>query len=189
MRLVTLALLLVTATRIAQAIAPAPDATDAEILRMLEARVEKQRHATGIVVGIVDSKGRRIIRYGTLGVDDRRPIGDDDIGLHVLGRSMPVDLRTPVIRQEVAVDPATLDRYVGRYPFSPTDIVTIARDGDRLFMHQPGQTRIPSFAYGEREFFLKIVDAQITFELAGDGPATVATWHQSGQTKQGLRAQ
>jgi len=114
-------------------------------------------------------------------------VGVDDVGLHVLDRSKPVDLRAPVIRQEVSVDPAILDRYVGRYQFSPTDIVTITRDGDRLFMQQPGQDKIALFAYGEREFFLKIVDAQITFESSGDGPATAATWHQSGQAEQGQR--
>ena len=114
-------------------------------------------------------------------------VGVDDVGLHVLDRSMPVDLRAPVIRQEIAVDPAILDRYVGRYQFSPTDIVTITRDGDRLFMQQPGQDRIPLFAYGEREFFLKIVDAQITFESSGDSPATAAIWHQSGQADKGHR--
>jgi hypothetical protein len=43
------------------------------------------------------------------------------------------------------------------------------------------------FAYGEREFFLKIVDAQIEFESSGDDPATAAIWHQSGQADRGLR--
>ena len=114
-------------------------------------------------------------------------VGVDDVGLHVLDRNMPVDLRTPVIRKEIAVDPGMLDRYVGRYQFSPTDIVTITRDGARLFMQQPGQDRIPLFAYGEREFFLKIVDAQITFESSGDDPAAAATWHQSGQAEKGQR--
>ena len=114
-------------------------------------------------------------------------VGVDDVGLHVLDRNLPVDLHVPVIRQVVAVDPAILDRYVGRYQFSPTDIVTITRDGERLFMQQPGQDRIPLFAYGEREFFLKIVDAQITFESSGDGRATAAIWHQSGQAEKGPR--
>jgi hypothetical protein len=54
-------------------------------------------------------------------------------------------------------------------------------------MQQPGQDRIPLFAYGEREFFLKIVDAQITFESSGHDPATAATWHQSGQAERGSR--
>jgi hypothetical protein len=114
-------------------------------------------------------------------------VGVDDVGLHVLDRNMPVDLLSPVIRQAIAVDPGILDRYVGRYQFSPTDIVTITRDGARLFMQQPGQDRIPLFAFGEREFFLKIVDAQITFESSGDDPAAAATWHQSGQAEKGQR--
>jgi hypothetical protein len=65
--------------------------------------------------------------------------------------------------------------------------VTITRDGDRLFMQQPGQDRIPLFACGAREFFLKIVDAQITFESAGAERATAAVRHQSGQAERGQR--
>lgn len=113
--------------------------------------------------------------------------GVDDIGLHLLDPALPVDLRTPKVRKEVAVDPAILDRYVGTYQFSPTDIIMITREGDRLVMQQPGQDKIPLFAESERDFFLKIADAQITFESSDEGPATAAVWHQVGPAQRAAR--
>ena len=46
---------------------------------MLATRVDTQRQATGIVVGIVDATGRRIISYGTMGTDDKRAVGGDTV--------------------------------------------------------------------------------------------------------------
>ena len=79
MRLCTLAILFITSPAVAQTAVPAPMPTDAEIRHMLVTRVEVQRQATGIVIGIVDARGRRIISYGTMGVDDKRPVGGDTV--------------------------------------------------------------------------------------------------------------
>jgi hypothetical protein len=51
----------------------------------------------------------------------------------------------------------------------------------------PGPDKLELFAEGERDFFLKEVDAQITFVSSGDKPATAAIWHQGGQTERGER--
>jgi len=50
----------------------------------------------------------------------------------------------------------------------------------------PGQ-RIELLAEGEREFFFKDFDAQITFEVDSTGSATAAIWHQFGQDQRGER--
>jgi D-alanyl-D-alanine-carboxypeptidase/D-alanyl-D-alanine-endopeptidase len=54
---------------------------------------------------------------------------------------------------------------VGRYAISPTFILTVTHDGDGLFLQATGQSRNALFASGKRDFFLKVVDAQITFEV------------------------
>ena len=41
------------------------------------------------------------------------------------------------------------------------------------------------FAEGEHDFFMKIADAQVTFESSDQGPAKVAVWHQAGQDRRG----
>ena len=113
--------------------------------------------------------------------------GVDDIGLHVLDPRRPVNLRPPSVHREVPIRPALLDRYVGRYRFSETDVLTVTRDDDRLFGQEPGQDKFQLFPEGERAFFLKVLDAQVTFEQRGDATATAAIWHQDGQDQRGAR--
>jgi CubicO group peptidase (beta-lactamase class C family) len=115
-------------------------------------------------------------------------VGADDIGLHLLDPEYPVDLHTPTIHEEVHLDPAVVDRYVGRYWFSATDVINVTRDGSRLFFTQePGADKFELFAEGERDFFLKVIDAQITFELSADGRTTSAIWRQAGQDQRGRK--
>jgi serine-type D-Ala-D-Ala carboxypeptidase/endopeptidase len=113
--------------------------------------------------------------------------GVDDIGLHVLDPRQPVNLRPPSVHKETPIRPALLDRYVGRYRFSETDVLTVTRDGDRLFGQEPGQDKFQLFPEGERAFFLKAIDAQVTFEQRGDAAATAAIWRQDGQDQRGVR--
>jgi D-alanyl-D-alanine-carboxypeptidase/D-alanyl-D-alanine-endopeptidase len=57
---------------------PAPPAaapsSDAELQRLIEARVREQKWATGIVLGITRPGGRRVLSHGTMAADDRRPV-------------------------------------------------------------------------------------------------------------------
>ncbi|MBI1331097.1 MAG: serine hydrolase [Alphaproteobacteria bacterium] len=113
--------------------------------------------------------------------------GGDDIGLHVLTRSFPVDLHVPRTHTEIALDTAVLDQYVGSYRYSETDIVTVARKGDHLETTVSGMGTFPIFAEKEREFFYKAFDVQITFGAIVNGHATEAIWHQAGQDQTGTR--
>jgi D-alanyl-D-alanine-carboxypeptidase/D-alanyl-D-alanine-endopeptidase len=49
-------------------------APDSAIRAMLARRVDDEHQSVGIVVGIVEPAGRRIIAYGHLGATDRRPV-------------------------------------------------------------------------------------------------------------------
>ncbi len=53
--------------------------SDAQVHRMLVARIDGQRQGTGIVVGIIDPKGKRVLAYGTMGVEDTRPVDGDTV--------------------------------------------------------------------------------------------------------------
>lgn len=85
---------------------------------------------------------------------------NDDLGRHILESRYPV----AAVRKEVQVDPAILEHYVGEYQLTPAFKITVTRDGARLFVQATGQPRFEVFAQSETEFFLKVVDAQITFE-------------------------
>jgi CubicO group peptidase (beta-lactamase class C family) len=115
-------------------------------------------------------------------------VGADDIGLNILGASFPVDTHIPRTHTAVAIDPALLSGYVGHYRYSPTDLVGIVNDGGHLFVElQPGGDKLELFPEGPRDFFLKVMDVQITFEPGPDGKATAAIWHQGGQDQRGER--
>jgi len=83
---------------------------------------------------------------------------------------------------ESKADPKTFDRYIGSYQLAPSAVMTISRDGDQLYAQLTGQPAIEIFHESDGNFFLKEVDAQITFDAAGpQGAATQATLHQNGR--------
>ena len=108
--------------------------------------------------------------------------GPDDIGRHLLDpelRLLPPAKPAPQ-HTEVKVDSKLYDNYVGRYQLAPSAILTISRDDAHLFAQLTGQPRFEIFPEGEKQFFLKVVDAQLTFETDAQGKATAAVLHQNG---------
>ena len=114
-------------------------------------------------------------------------IGADDIGFHLLDARAPL-APAPKVRKEIAVDPALLETYVGVYQLSPTFSLTITREGASLFGQATGQPKIEMFAESPTEFFLKDVDAQITFEKDPAGKVTRLILHQGGMNVPGVKA-
>ncbi len=93
----------------------------------------------------------------------------------------------PVVPKEIAVDPAVLDGYVGRYQLRPELVITITRQQAKLFAQLTGQPSFEVFASGEREFFYKVVNAQLTFEVDAQGRAIAVVLHQNGQSPRAPR--
>ncbi|MCK3779952.1 serine hydrolase [Ensifer sesbaniae] len=58
----------------AHAGSPSTTPTDAEILDILTDRIDKQQQSVGIVVGITDANGRRIVAHGHPAKGDPRPV-------------------------------------------------------------------------------------------------------------------
>ena len=88
---------------------------------------------------------------------------NDDLGKHVLESRYPVT----TFHKEVQVDAAVLEPYVGEYELTPAFKITVTREAARLFAQATGQPRFEIFAQSESEFFLKVVDARITFLKGG----------------------
>lgn len=108
-----------------------------------------------------------------------------DVVLHQNGRDQTAKRSEtrpppPKERKEVAIDPKTLDNYVGSYELTPNFILTVTRDGDHLFTQATGQGKVEVFAENDHDFFLKVVDAQITFVTDSQGKATGLVLHQAG---------
>jgi serine-type D-Ala-D-Ala carboxypeptidase/endopeptidase len=63
----------------AQAPADSPLSSDTEIRKILADRVGSESSGRAIVVGVIDAKGRRVIAYGSLAKNDKRPLNGDTI--------------------------------------------------------------------------------------------------------------
>jgi D-alanyl-D-alanine-carboxypeptidase/D-alanyl-D-alanine-endopeptidase len=91
-------------------------------------------------------------------------LDNDDLGRHILESRYPVaTFEKQAPRNEIQVDAAVLERYVGEYELTPAFKIAVTREGVRLFVQATGQPRFEIFAQSESEFFLKVVDAQIAF--------------------------
>jgi CubicO group peptidase (beta-lactamase class C family) len=106
--------------------------------------------------------------------------GVDDIAMHLLDPAVPL-MQAPKQHTQITVDTKVYDALVGRYQAAPTFILTVTREGDRLFVQATGQPRFEMFPEGQREYFLKVVDAQITFDADVGGHAPRLTLHQNGR--------
>lgn len=114
------------------------------------------------------------------------PDGFDDIGMYLLDADLP--LAEPKRPRKVAkVDPRLFDGYVGRYQLASGFVLTVTRRENRLFAQATGQVEIEIFPQGEKDFFYKVVDAQITFETDTQGRAFGLVLHQNGQHLSGPR--
>src|SRR5262245_36173558 len=59
--------------------ASAPIPSDDEIRQILVDRIDKDHESVGIVVGVIDPNGRRVISYGRLDANDPRPLTGDTV--------------------------------------------------------------------------------------------------------------
>jgi hypothetical protein len=119
-------------------------------------------------------------------------LGVDDIGRHLLDRALPLvpsssPLLQPKERTEITLDPKRFDNYVGRYQFTPEGVLAITREDARFFGQLSGQPKYEMFAEGERQFFFKVTDAQLTFELDATGRTTSVLLHQLGRIQRATR--
>lgn len=87
----------------------------------------------------------------------------------------------PAAPSETKVDPALYDLYAGEYELAPGFVLTVRRDGNRLLTRATGQEELEVFPASETEYFLKVVDARITFVKGPDGKAASLVLRQGGR--------
>jgi CubicO group peptidase (beta-lactamase class C family) len=71
--------ILLRTTVFAQAPVDSPVPPDTEMRQILAGRIGGENLGTGIVVGIIHPKGPRVIAYGRLAKDDKRPLNGDTV--------------------------------------------------------------------------------------------------------------
>ncbi len=113
--------------------------------------------------------------------------GVDDIGQHLINTAFPLLpansplLQVPQERTEIDIDPELLDAYVGRYQLAENILLTVTRADDQLSAQLTGQPAAEIYPETERDFFYRIVDAQLTFESDTEGRVNAVVLHQLGR--------
>jgi CubicO group peptidase (beta-lactamase class C family) len=101
----------------------------------------------------------------------------DDIGFHTLDPTMP--LTVPRVAMTMPAD--ALEAYVGRYDLAPTFALSVTREGDTLWLQATGQGRVRLWPSAPNEFFLREVDAQVSFVRDSAGRVASLVLHQNGR--------
>jgi CubicO group peptidase (beta-lactamase class C family) len=92
-------------------------------------------------------------------------------------------IRAPKVNQAPTLDVPIemLESYVGRYDYGGGQaILTVTREGTRLFAQLTGQPRFEIFPRSETEFHWKVVPAQVTFVKDSKGQVTHVIHEQAG---------
>jgi serine-type D-Ala-D-Ala carboxypeptidase/endopeptidase len=110
----------------------------------------------------------------------------NDIGLHLLDARYRL-ARPRSFPNEVAVNAAVLQGYVGRYELRPRFVLAVTREGERLFVQATDQQRFMIHPMGDRRFFYKAVEADISFETDAEARAVALVLHQNGVSQRGRR--
>lgn len=158
----------------------------------------KDKYALGLFVA--DADGATVINHGGgiegfntwLGYDPDRKLtvavlGNLNGGAPTrLGKSLMTLARggsvvLPSERRAIAVPVAKLKEYEGTYELSPTFAVTMKVEGSKLTTQATGQEAFELFAEKPDEFFLKVVDAQVSFTRDAAGKVTGLVLHQNGR--------
>lgn len=106
----------------------------------------------------------------------------DDLGFHLLdSEAKLIEVTVPM-----KVAESVLESYVGVYELAPNFTITITRNGTQLFGQATGQGQFELFAKSATEFFLKIVEAQVTFSVK-DNKVESMTLFQGGQVLPGKK--
>jgi CubicO group peptidase (beta-lactamase class C family) len=95
-----------------------------------------------------------------------------------LGESM-AERSEPVA--DASVSPSSYDDYVGSYDYGGA-VLTVTREGDRLFAQLTGQPKFEIFPRAKDVFFWKVVEAEVTFVKDEKGKVVRARHRQGGQT-------
>jgi CubicO group peptidase (beta-lactamase class C family) len=117
-----------------------------------------------------------VVRNADYGSPNPGQISNDLAGI-ALGENPAA----PAAVAEIKVDPKIYDAYVGRYELAPNLVLTISKQGDRLMAQATGQGEIQLFPESETKYFLKVVDAKVTFVKDASGKVTHLILHQDGE--------
>jgi CubicO group peptidase (beta-lactamase class C family) len=98
------------------------------------------------------------------------------LGMAALSAKAPL----PDLYKAVQLPPAVLADYTGQYELAPGFVLTVSRDGDRLYVRATGQEPILLSASARDAFFDTTIGIHIDFQRDASGKVTALVLHQGG---------
>jgi hypothetical protein len=92
-----------------------------------------------------------------------------------------------VVPPTLSVAPADLDSYVGTYELPSNFVITVSRQGDRLFAQGSGQAALRLYATAKDIFYFRAVYAQLVFNRDDSDSVVSVTLDQNGVQQVGPR--
>ena len=92
-----------------------------------------------------------------------------------------------VERTEIEVSGEILQTYVGEYDVEEVGLLVVTLENGSLIVKAPGNPPVPIFPESESEFFLRVVDAQVTFTKNEAGEVSGVIVHQGGEDAAGTK--
>ena len=105
-------------------------------------------------------------------------------GIEVLKK---LGVNTEGLIKEISIDDATLQTYIGNYELAPDFVIAVTKDGSQMKAQATGQSEFDIFPSSENVFYLKVVEAQVTFNLDDAGKVVSMTLLQGGRESTGLK--
>jgi CubicO group peptidase (beta-lactamase class C family) len=84
-------------------------------------------------------------------------------------------------QKEVVIDSKLYQAYVGEYELAPNFVIAVTVEEGKLMAAATGQPKAELYPTSATEFFLKVVDAQVTFVKTEQGVVTQLILHQNGR--------
>jgi hypothetical protein len=81
----------------------------------------------------------------------------------------------------ITPDTAAYRLYTGKYALAPAVVMAISTEGDHIYEQLTGQARFEIFPSAPAEFFMKVVDARISFMKNEQGVVDQLVLHQGGK--------
>jgi mono/diheme cytochrome c family protein len=91
--------------------------------------------------------------------------------------------KPPAVRPIAKLDPATYDTYVGEYLVG-SRTCSVVREDDKLWLVAPGWMKAEALPESETKFFLRAMDAQMTFVRNEKGEVTGFVFEMGNRTMQ-----
>jgi len=106
----------------------------------------------------------------------------DGVGLKLLGQELNLTMpKKRVFPEEVTLSSDLMDSYIGDYALTPAFSISIFKKGDQLYGQGTGQSPFEIFASAKDEFFLKVLEASLSFQRDDAGVVSGFILHQNGQ--------